>query len=77
MSEVPTAGSVAYWTPEPPDLDPRWDWIKADQLDGTTQYIRGLCRHLEAIPVESIVDGVTVAHLCTTCGTQLPEEWQP
>jgi hypothetical protein len=55
------------------DLDPRWDWIECPDFVGTTQYVRGLCRHLEVVPVES--GGETVAHLCITCDTQLPEEW--
>ena len=57
-------------------LDPRWEWIECPELGGIVHYVRGLCRHLEVVPVES-VDGETVAHLCTTCDTQLPEEWKP
>jgi hypothetical protein len=57
-------------------LDPRWDWIEAPMLgEPGPIYIRGRCNHLETVPVES--GGEVVAHLCTTCDTQLPEEWRP
>lgn len=59
-----------------PDLDPRWDWIACPNLDGTTQYLRGLCRHREVVPVESVA-GEIVSHLCITCDYQLPKEWRP
>lgn len=53
-------------------LDPRWQWINITTLsDATPQYVRGLCNHLETVPVESVT-GETVAHLCLTCDTQLP-----
>ena len=58
------------------DLDPRWEWIDVREFsDPGPKWLRGPCRHLEAVPVES--GGETVAHLCTTCDEQLPEEWRP
>lgn len=35
-----------------------------------SEYLRGRCRHLEVVPVES--GGGLVARLCRTCDTQLP-----
>lgn len=58
------------------DLDPRWEWIEIVRFgEPEPTFVRGACRHLEAVPVES--GGDTVAHLCTTCDTQLPAEWRP
>lgn len=56
-------------------LDPRWEWheISTYSQPGPS-YVRGLCKHREVVPVES-VGGEVVAHLCTTCDQQLPEEW--
>lgn len=58
-------------------LDPRWEWIEVVRFDepGPT-YVRGRCRHLEVVPVESI-EGETVAQLCMTCDTQLPGALSP
>lgn len=54
------------------ELDPRWDWHEVTQLgDRAPRYLRGRCRHLEAVPVEAVT-GETVAQLCLTCDTQLP-----
>lgn len=55
------------------DLDPRWEWLEVaefGQRDPT--YIRGRCRHLDTVPVQTIVDHVVVAQLCLTCDAQLP-----
>lgn len=58
------------------ELDPRWEWIETRQFgEAAPSYVRGACRHLEVVPVES--GGETVAYLCTTCDTELPAEWQP
>jgi hypothetical protein len=57
----------------PLDLDPRWEWIDVStmgQRPGTT-FIKGPCKHLEVVPVES-VEGERVAQLCRTCDTQFP-----
>lgn len=55
-------------------LDPRFDWIEERTLgDPAPRYIRGACRHLEAVPVETI-DGEHVATLCLTCDQQFPVE---
>jgi predicted RNA-binding Zn-ribbon protein involved in translation (DUF1610 family) len=35
----------------------------------------GPCGHEAAFPVDSVVTGTTVAYLCPTCGTQLPEDF--
>lgn len=57
------------------ELDPRWEWIETRQFgEENPSYVRGACCHLEVVPVES--GGETVAHLCTTCDTQLPAEWR-
>jgi hypothetical protein len=57
-------------------LDPRWEWIEVAQFGKPgPDYIRGPCCHTEVVPVET-AQGETVAHLCTTCDTQLPEELQ-
>jgi hypothetical protein len=54
------------------DLDPRWDWIEITAIgDHAPNYIKGMCRHTEVVPVEAI-DGNVVAQLCQTCDTQLP-----
>ena len=58
-------------------LDERWEWVEITRMqDAGPTYMRGRCRHLEVVPVES-TDGETVAHLCTTCDSQLPKEWKP
>lgn len=58
------------------ELDPRWEWIEIRQFnEPAPSYVRGPCRHLEVVPVES--GDETVAHLCETCDTQLPAEWRP
>jgi hypothetical protein len=54
--------------------DPRYRWHEIGCLESeATEWIRGSCRHVEVVPVVS--GGETVAHLCTTCNEQLPEEW--
>jgi hypothetical protein len=54
------------------DLDPRWEWIEiATRGERDPVYIKGPCRHLEIVPVES-VSGEVVARLCRTCDAQLP-----
>jgi hypothetical protein len=54
------------------EFDPRWDWIEITAIgDRTPQYIKGMCRHTEVIPVESR-SGEVVAQLCRTCDAQLP-----
>ena len=56
--------------------DPRWEWLEVTRLgDRERRYMRGRCRHIDVVPVES--GGVVVAHLCLTCDAQLHEEWQP
>jgi hypothetical protein len=55
------------------DLDPRWEWIEIRLLgEAATGYIRGRCRHLETVSVESLVTGDALAQLCLTCDAQLP-----
>lgn len=51
------------------ELDPRWDWVEVQEVSGATYYVRGSCRHLEVVPVESVA-GEVVAQLCTTCDMQ-------
>lgn len=59
------------WTgPPPDDLDPRWEWYELRTLGAGIRYVKGPCRHLNVVPVES--GGETVAHLCTDCDAQLP-----
>lgn len=54
------------------DLDPRWEWVETTTWgDPAPRYIKGACRHLDPIPVESVVTGETVAYLCPTCNTQI------
>ena len=53
------------------DLDPRWDWHEVTAIgDRERQYVKGLCRHTETVPVTSVT-GETVAHLCVTCDSQI------
>jgi hypothetical protein len=60
--------------PDPPTAeypDPRWDWHEVTAIgDRDRRYVKGLCRHLETVPVESVT-GTVVAHLCVTCDSQL------
>jgi hypothetical protein len=52
------------------DLDPHWDWIEVTYFgDPGPTWIKGSCRHLELVPVES-VDGEDIARLCLTCDAQ-------
>ena len=52
------------------DLDPRWDWIEVPEFGARSpRYIRGMCRHTELVPVESVT-GEVVAKLCLTCDRQ-------
>jgi len=53
------------------DLDPRWDWIEVTTVgDRERRYVKGLCRHLETVPVASVT-GEIVARLCVTCDSQI------
>ncbi len=53
------------------ELDPRWDWVDVRTIsDSGPVYVKGACRHLEVIPVESVT-GETVAQFCLTCDRQL------
>lgn len=54
--------------------DPRYEWTEIRTLAGHSRWVRGPCRHLLAVPVES--GGETVAHLCPDCDAQLPAEWE-
>lgn len=55
------------------ELDPRWEWVEVTAWgDAGPRYAKGACRHLDVVPVESIVDGQIVAQLCLTCDAQLP-----
>ena len=37
------------------DLDPRWGWIEVTAVgDRERQYVKGLCRHTETVPVTSV-----------------------
>jgi hypothetical protein len=56
-------------------LDPRWEWIEVVSFGQPTRWIRGHCRHLEVVPVES--GGEQVTQLCLTCDTQLPPGREP
>lgn len=46
------------------------EWRFYEALYGTLG-----CRHVSAIPVESV--GEVVAHLCPACSKQLPATWTP
>jgi hypothetical protein len=53
------------------DLDPHWEWHEVTVMgDQERQYVKGLCRHLETVPVESVT-GEIVAYLCITCDSQI------
>jgi hypothetical protein len=53
------------------ELDPRWDWIEVTAIgDREPRYIKGQCKHLVVVRVES--GGEVVARLCLTCDCQLP-----
>ena len=57
------------------ELDPRWEWCEVRRLgDKEPRWIKGWCRHLEVVPVES--GGVVVAQLCLTCDGQIPAGWR-
>lgn len=58
--------------------DPRWEWINVATLTDNDEWLRGCCTHLNVVPVRQAVTlgGAVVAHLCTTCDTQLPSEWR-
>jgi len=56
----------------PMELDPRWEWLRVERLGMPDEWIKIRCLHAEVIPVESIVTGETLAHLCLTCDEQLP-----
>ena len=59
------------------DLDPRWEWVEFRSFGGReSTYIKARCNHLTPVPVDSIVDGEIVAHLCLDCDAQLPAEWK-
>jgi hypothetical protein len=59
--------------PAPAELDPRWDWIEVSTWgDPGPLYVKGACRHVDVVPVESVVDGQVLAQLCLTCDAQLP-----
>lgn len=58
-------------------LDPHWEWVETRRLcDPNPTYVKVACNHLEVVPVASVVDGETIAHLCLTCDHQLPAEWR-
>lgn len=55
------------------ELDPRWQWIEITEMGSRDPvYLKGPCRHLEAVPVTSCVTGEELAQLCLTCDGQLP-----
>lgn len=55
------------------ELDPRWEWEEVTTFGGETMYVKTACKHLEVVPVESIIGGdvLEVSRLCLTCDTQL------
>jgi hypothetical protein len=61
--------SAALMPPKLPDhLDHRYEWCQWYSMTRHDMvWVRGRCKHLETVPVESIVTGETLAHLCTTC----------
>lgn len=55
--------------------EPEWEMIEVTTWgDSKPRYIRGRCLHNRMMPVESVVDGTVLAHLCLTCDAQLPVE---
>lgn len=56
--------------------DPNYEWIEVPEIGKPgTDYVRGQCRHLEPMPVESVL-GEHVAWLCLECDQQLPAGWR-
>ncbi|WP_322501809.1 hypothetical protein TR631_33805 [Streptomyces rochei] len=55
-----------------PPPDPRWEWVKTPSSDGTTEWVKGACRHLSPVDVRSVITNELLAHLCPDCDTQLP-----
>jgi hypothetical protein len=51
------------------ERDPRWEWIHVPTYSDPDLWVRGRCRHLEVVAVESVT-GAVVAQLCRTCDTQ-------
>jgi hypothetical protein len=59
-----------------PRYDPRYEWIEVSELGKPgVEYVRGQCRHIGAVPVESCL-GELVAWLCPDCDAQLDAEWR-
>jgi hypothetical protein len=58
------------------ELDERWEWEEITTFsDPEPRFIRSRCRHLERVPVRSIVLDAPVAELCLTCDQQLSVPW--
>lgn len=55
------------------ELDPNWEWIEVRSIGMPARFIKGPCRHLSVVPVESIVTGDTLAWLCVNCDQQLAQ----
>ena len=56
----------------PVEFDPHWEWVDVTTItDREPVYVKGRCRHLDVVPVHTLV-GETVAQLCLTCDAQLP-----
>jgi hypothetical protein len=57
-------------------LDPRWEWFEVTAVgDRERHYVKGMCRHVETVPVRSAVTGETLARLCLTCDAQFNAPW--
>lgn len=50
--------------------------IEVCSMSGHVWYFEEPCEHPDAVPVESVVDGSTVAWLCPGCDAQLPATWR-
>lgn len=57
------------------NCDQNYDWFAIETFDGHVEWVRGACRHLDVVPVES--GGEVVAGLCLVCGAQLPADLAP
>lgn len=55
------------------ELDSRWEWHRTQAFGMRDRYVRSRCKHLEVVPVDSIVTGETLAWLCVTCDEQLAQ----
>lgn len=50
--------------------------VYVEESDKPVAWIPEPCEHHDTVPVEAVVTGEVVAHLCVGCDTQLPPDWR-